>query len=209
MKKLIKYILLAFVIILLGYNAVYVKKLSEVLKGEKQEFGAASFTKKIWDEKMPAKITSAVDLSILIKEVEADKEVALKKYTNALAIGNYRYALIKTQAVVTEVPDDEVKLQIVNGNNLLNATLTTEYVYGNAVRDASGLIDIKDFPNTNNLNAVSEEMNKLVRTTVVPAFKKTVKKGDKITVTAALELNKEHLKWNDLELIPVSIQTIQ
>jgi len=209
MKKLIKYILLAFVIILLGYNAVYVKKLSEVLKGEKQEFDAASFTKKIWNEKMPAKITSAVDLSILIKEVEADKEVALKKYTNALAIGNYRYALIKTQAVVTEVKDDEVLLQIVNGNNLLNATLTTEYVYGNAVRDASGLIDIKDFPNTSNLNAVSEEMNNLVRTTVVPAFKKTVKKGDKITVTAALELNKEHLKWNDIELIPVSIQTTQ
>lgn len=209
MKKLIKYILLAFVIILLGYNSVYVKKLSEVLKGEKQEFEAASFTKKIWDEKMPAKITSAVDLSILIKEVEADKEVALKKYTNALAIGNYRYALIKTQAVVTEVKDDEVKLQIVNGNNFLNATLTTEYVYGNAVRDASGLIDIKDFPNTSNLNAVSEEMNKLVRTTIVPAFKKSVKKGDKITVTAALELNKEHLKWNDIELIPVSIQTIQ
>jgi hypothetical protein len=70
------------------------------------------------------------------------------------------------------------------------------------------LIDIKDFPNTDNLNSVSEEMNKMVRTTVLPSFKTTVKKGDKINITAAVELNKEHIKWSGLELIPVHLKIV-
>ena len=126
-----------------------------------------------------------------------------------MGIGNYRYALIKTTATVASIDIDEIKLQIPSSDSTLNVVLATEYIYGNAIRDASALIDIKDFPNSDNLNSVSEEMNKMVRTTVLPPFKTTVKKGDKINITAAVELNKEHIKWNELEIIPVRLEIIQ
>ncbi len=151
---------------------------------------------------------SAVDLSVFIQAVATDKDAALKKYTNALAIGNYRYALIKTQATVTTVNEDEVMIQIPVSDLVMKAVLATEYIYGNAIRDASALVDVKDFPNTSDLNSISEEMNKIVRTTVLPSFKKEVKKGDKVNVIAAVELNKEHIKWNGLELLPVRLQIV-
>jgi len=85
----------------------------------------------------------------------------------------------------------------------------TEYIYGNAVRDASGLVDIKDFTNTTDLNNISEQLNKTIRLEVLPPFKKQVKQGNKIEVVAAVELNKAHINFNDLELIPVRLKIIQ
>ncbi len=72
--------------------------------------------------------------------------------------------------------------------------LATEFIYGNAIRDASGLVDVKDFPNTMDLNNISEELNKMVRKTVLPPFKTAVKKGDKIIVTGAIEIKKATYK---------------
>ena len=209
MKKAVKYILVAAVAGLLGYNSIYIKKLDEVQKDTVQKFDAAAFSKKIWAEQMPAKITGAADLTAFIQAVTADKEAALKKYSNALGIGNYRYALIKTQALVSTVNEDEILIQIPVADSVITATLATEYIYGNAIRDASALVDVKDFPNSADLNSISEEMNKIVRSTVLPEFKKAVKKGDRINITAAVELNKEHIKWSGLELLPVSLQIVQ
>jgi predicted lipoprotein len=78
-------------------------------------------------------------------------------------------------------------------------------VYGNAIRDALGLVQVKDYPNTADLSSISEVLNKIVRTEVLPSFKTVVKKGNNISVVAAVELNKEHIHWQGLELLPVRI----
>ena len=92
---------------------------------------------------------------------------------------------------------------------MVTVKVATEFIYGNAIRDASGLVEVKDFPNTMDLNNISEELNKTVRKTVLPPFKTAVKKGDKIIVTGAIEIHKEHIKWNELEIIPVQLQIVQ
>ena len=117
--------------------------------------------------------------------------------------------MISVEGQVTAVNEDDLVLQITAGDSSLTATLATEYIYGNAIRDASALVDVKDFPNTAELNSISEELNKLVRTTVLPAFRQKVKTGDKVQVVAAVEFNKEHVKWNQMELLPVRLQIMQ
>ena len=179
----------------------------KVLADEK--FDAVAFSKKLWEEKLPAKLDSAVELTIFIKATRSNPADAFSKYTNALGIGNYRYALIRAEGIVTNINEDDNTLQIKFVDSLMTAKLATEFIYGNAIRDASGLVDIKDFPNTMDLNNISEELNKMVRKTVLPAFKAAVKKGDKIIVTGAIEIHKEHIKWNELEIIPVQLQIVQ
>ena len=112
-------------------------------------------------------------------QLTKDGEAAINKYTNALAIGNYRYALVKLEATVMDVKEDEYCFTVKHNDSLLTVNLATEYVYGNAIRDASALVQVKDFPNTNNLSSISEELNKIIRSSVLPAFKTAVKKGDK------------------------------
>lgn len=209
MNKYIKYSLLLVVVALLAYKSVYFEKLSGRKNNKAVVFNAAEFITKLWQEKMPAKIDSAVDISVLINEMAIDAPSAVNKYTNALAIGNYRYALVKLEATVADVQEDEVQLLVKQNDSLLKVILATEFIYGNAIRDASSLVQVKDFPNTNDLNAISEELNKIVRSTVLPSFKTTVKKGDIVRVVAALEFNKEHIQWQGIELLPVKLQIVQ
>jgi predicted lipoprotein len=204
----IKYSLLIVVVALVAYKSVYFEKLSTRKNKEVISFDVVGFSKKLWEEKMPAKMDSAIDLSILIAAVDKEGEAAINKYTNALAIGNYRYALVKSTATVLEVKEDEVVVSVQHNDSLLTLNIATEFIYGNAIRDASGLVAVKDFPNTADLNGISEELNKIVRSTVLPAFKASVKSGDKLNIVAAVELNKEHIHWQGMELLPVRIQVV-
>ena len=209
MKRYIKYLLLIVVIGLVAYKSVYVKKLSGMKVATDEKFDAVVISKKLWEEKLPAKLGSAVELGTFIKAAQANPADAFSKYTNALGIGNYRYALIKVEGVVTNIYEDDITLQVKLGDSLMTAKIATEFIYGNAIRDASGLVDVKDFPNTMDLNNISEELNKMVRKTVLPPFKASVRKGDKVIVTGAIEIHKEHIKWNELEIIPVQLQIVQ
>jgi len=208
MNNTIKYILILLAVALVGYKSIYFKKLSKVKKAE-EKFDAAAYSKKLWEEKLPAKLDSAVEITALIKSIEANPADAFAKHSNAMGIGNYRYSLVKVTGVATIISEDEITVQVNHGDSLLSTRLATEYVYGNAIRDASSLVDIKDFTNTADLNSISEELNKTVRTVVLPTFKKEVKQGDKIEITAAVEFNKEHISFSNLELIPVRLKIVQ
>jgi predicted lipoprotein len=205
MNKYIKYGLLLGVIALLGYKSVYFEKLSTRKKTDTGKFDAVAFSKKLWTEQMPAKLDSAIALNVLMSEIAKSPADAFNKYTNALAVGNYRYALVKTEGVVTEVKEDEVLLDVTAADSVLHISVATEFVYGNAIRDASGLMQVKDYPNTADLSSISEALNKIIRTEVLPSFKTAVKKGNNISVVAAVELNREHIHWQGLELLPMRI----
>jgi len=209
MNRYIKYLLLVVVVGLVAYKSVYIKKLSTMVKATGNKFDAVTFSKKLWEERLPAKLDSAIALSAFANAVQQNPGDAFLKYSNVLGIGNYRYVLIKAEGVITEIGDDDNTLQINNGDSLMRVKLATEFIYGNAIRDASALVDVKDFPNTMDLNNISEELNKMVRKSVLPPFKEKVKKGDKISVTGAIEINKEHVRWTELEIIPIRLQIVQ
>jgi len=209
MKQAVKYIFVVLIISFLGYHSVYFKSLNEVLNASVPKFDAQKFSAKLWTEKMPLKIDSAIDLASFIEAVKTNKEAAFQQYSNALGIGNYRYALVKTKGVVREVNEDDLHVLVTVADSTMIVILATEYIYGNAIRDASALIDIKNFSNTEDLNSISQELNKIVRTSVLSPFKQIVKVGDEIDITAAVEINKEHIKWTNLELLPVYLKIVQ
>lgn len=201
MPKPIRYLLYIAVIALLAYNSVYFKKLDEVKAGT-AAFDAAGYAKDFWGKKLTPAFSKAVDLNTLTTLLKTDKEKAFKEHSHALGIGNIRYFLVKGEGIVSSVDENEVKLEA--GEK--EVRIATEYIFGNAVRDASGAIDINAFTNSMDFNNVSAEINKLIREKVVLPFKSKVKKGDRVAFHGAIELNREHLQVNDIEIIPVSLQ---
>ena len=208
-RKIIKYGLLTIVIGLVAYKSVFIIKLSELQPIEPKAFDAPAFVQQLWDDKLPARLDSAISLDALQTAIKANPGAAFDTYFNSMSIGNIRYGLVKLTGKVVAVNDDEVTVVAGNSNDLLTVKIATEYVYGNAIRDASRLVDIRNFVNTTDLNNISEELNKKVRNVVLPPFKATVKKDDTITCTGALELNEAHYSLNDLEIIPVQCKIMQ
>ncbi len=206
MPKPIRYLLYVAVIALLAYNSVYFKKLDEVKAGA-AAFNAAGYAKDFWDKKLIPGLSKAVELGALTTQLNTEKDKAFDQHSHALGIGNIRYFLVKGQGVVTDVSENEVSVKLADASESGgNVRIATEYIFGNAVRDASGAIDINAFTNSMDFNNVSAEINKLIREKVVPPFKSKVKKGDRVAFQGAIELNREHLQVNDIEIIPVNLQ---
>ncbi|WP_353718470.1 DUF2291 domain-containing protein [Dyadobacter sp. 676] len=201
MPKPIRYLLYVAVFALLAYNSVYFRKLDEVKAGA-ETFDAAGYARDFWNKKLMPGLSKAADLNALVTQLKTEKDKAFAQHSHALGIGNIRYFLVKGQGVVTGVDENEVAVEVGN----IRARIATEYIFGNAVRDASGAIDIDAFTNSMDFNNVSAEINKLIREKVVPPFKSGVRKGDRVSFHGAIELNREHLQLDNIEIIPVSLQ---
>jgi hypothetical protein len=204
-NRIIKYSALLLVLVLVAYKSLYFEKLSERNKQD-QKFDPIAYSKQRWEKDFPVRMDSAVSLPVLMDVLNKEPQKGFDLYTRSLAIGNYRYALVSMQVQVGHVSEDAIQVILINEDSLVSMELATEFIYGNAIRDASGLVEVSDFPNTADLNGISEALNQLVKDKVVKDLRSTVKEGDRLNVVAALELNKEHIHWQGIELYPVRIQ---
>lgn len=196
--KFLKPGLIILTIGLVAYNSVYFKSLDEVKSATAtKNFDAATYAQDFWNSKLTPAADAAQEMSQLLKLLHEDPESTFDKYSHALGIGNLRYFLVKGTATVDEVQSDFVTL----GGH----TIATEFIFGNQVRDATGLIDITEFTNTMDFNNVSAELNKIIRESVLPSFKSKVKKGDSVSFVGAFELNKEHADLEHIEIIPIRL----
>jgi predicted lipoprotein len=206
--KIIKYIITLTVIIVVAYNSVYFKKLDEVKASlSAKNFNASAYAQTFWATKLIPNLNKAIDISELTSMLSKDAEKTFDNYSHALGIGNLRYFLVKGKGIITSVSEDDMNVLIQSDSSKQTITLATEYIFGNAVRDATGLININEFNNTMDFNNVSAELNKIIREKVLPPFKQEAKKGNTIEFTGAIELNKEHLNLADIEVIPVTIMS--
>jgi len=207
MARKIKSILIVLLVGVVAYNSVYFKKLDEVktLKAAK-DFDATRYAQTFWDTKLMPSLDKAVDLGQLVSMLSNEQKKTFETYSHALGIGNLRYFLVIGNGTVRAVEPDYVSVNL-DANTRI--TLATEFIFGNAVRDASGLISINEFVNMMDFNNVSAEINKIIRERVLPPFRNSVKEGDQIQFVGAIETNKEHPELYNIEVIPIqlSIQT--
>lgn len=211
MKKFSLYLILFLCFALLAYNSVYFRKLSEMKKATDNQFDAGVFANKLWEGELQTSINSAIELPLLLKSISENADAAFEQNTHALAIGNYRYAMVKLKGKIMAVNENEVLVSIAlpHADSLLTVAITTEFVYGNAVRDASGLLDARDFNNASDLNNIAEALNELVRKNIVPSIRKTAKQNNTVEMIGAVQLNREHVAKEMLEIIPLKILSIQ
>lgn len=202
-KKTIKYLVAVIVVVFLAWNSVYFKKLSEVKASVVKQFNAAAYARNYVDKQLLPSAGKATDIDQLLTLLKDKPDSTFKSYSHTMDIGNIRFFMTSGQGTVTSIDDNDVYLLTQNKQTV---KIATEYIFGNALRDAPGIISINDFTNTMDLNNVSAEVNKIVRSEVVPPFKSKVKKGDTVTFAGAFELNQAHINLDNIEIIPVSLK---
>lgn len=205
-KNSLKYAVLLVLLGVVAYNSVYFRKLDEVKasSGSTSKFDPVAYAQTFWTSKLLPAASSATDLGTLLTLLKTDKEKAIDSYSHALGIGNIRYFLVKGEGKINAISDNDVTVSLLSGETI---KLATEYIFGNAVRDASGLIKITEFDNTMDLNNVSAELNAILRKKVVSPFRASAKVGSTVKFVGAIELNKEHLHLENLEVIPISVNS--
>ncbi|MBW4889375.1 DUF2291 domain-containing protein [Mucilaginibacter sp. HMF5004] len=203
LKQGIKYCIAIVLVLFVLSQSVYFKKLSDVKAAANKVFNAPAYARNyLKTQLLPASKTSP-DADQLIPMLSSNPGKAFKTYARGLAIGNIRYFMVQGKGQVTNVDENDVYVLTANKQTI---KIAIEYVFGNALRDAPGIIDINDFANTMDLNNIAAAVDKIVRDEVLPPFRSQVKKGDNISFAGAFELNQEHINLASIEVIPVLLK---
>jgi len=203
MNKLTKLIIGIGLLVLVGYNSVYFKPLDEVKKAStEKEFSPTDFAKDLMQNQIGK--VEAIDVLTFFPQLTSSFDSFNKEYGRELGVSNYRYFMLKGEGRVTNIGEENVSLSL-SGLDDQNILLATDFIFGNTLRDASGLVSISDYANTMDFNNISVEMNRIVKEEIVPPFALNVAEGEIVTFKGAIRLNVVEKKWENLRVIPISL----
>jgi predicted lipoprotein len=204
MRKILKYSMGILAVILVFYLSLDIQNLEKHRAANvPQNFNATDYAEKFWNDSLPVSVANAAQIGEVMKLLNENPEVAFRKYGHQLGISKTWYFMLKGKGRIEKV-DPEFLLLALDENSKIK--IATDFIYGNAVRDGSGKVNIDFFLNMTDFNAVSVAINKLVRDKVVSRLKKTAEAGQSLEFAGAIEVNEENIDLSDIQILPVKVK---
>ncbi|HYW97439.1 MAG TPA: DUF2291 domain-containing protein [Bacteroidales bacterium] len=201
MNKTFNYILGTLAVLLVVYFSLDIENLQEHLaKTTKISFNADKYAALFWDDELPESIAAATPVTILLENLEAGPAEAFKKYGRKLGISKTYYFMVKGSGTIKSVEDDYLQVAV---NDKTDIRIATGFIFGNAVRDGSGQVDINTFLNMTDFNNVSVAIDNLVKEKVIPGLKRTAAPGKQLVFAGAAEIQEDQINLDSLRIIPV------
>jgi predicted lipoprotein len=206
----LRFVLLAVVVgLLYRYPLFRIVRLHEAKQQRsEQEFDPARFAQQFWEEQLLGAVGNTVDAITLMKAVREDPRSAKDRHGQSLGIGSVYCYFLRGNGYVVAINADSVDLSLTGAGGEADVTIQTGLIFGNAIRDGSALIDVNQFPNSQDFNKISEAINAIVETRVLPPFKEQVNVGAKIEFAGCAEILDEALDLDPLRIVPI-VLTIQ
>jgi predicted lipoprotein len=143
-------------------------------------------------------------LADLLGLLNRDPAAARKQFGHSPGLGSTTLFLAQSSGRVTGVDKEEVRVEVDSVPNTRLA-LMTGLIFGNAVRDATGLIDGGAFSNSQEFNEISAELNRLVETQVLPGLRERAAAGKEIRFAGCFELEDGPLP-EVIQIVPIKVE---
>ncbi len=204
MKKSIRCslgILTVLVVLLLSLD---IKKLDEYhAAGTSVVFSSEKYAFDIWENKLPEVTDNAPDFIVLAGLLKSDSEKAFREFGRKLGISKTWYFMTKGMGVIKTVEEENLMVKL---DENLNTRIAISFIFGNAIRDGSGAVDIDEFLNMTDFNNVSIELNSLVKNNIIPVLKENAEPGLILEFAGAFEINEDSIDAQTIRIIPVSVK---
>lgn len=191
---------------ILLYHSVDIEKLSERQNQSVDVFDTKTYVDTFWLDLQNKR--DVVEAEILLPLLAADLEQAIAQYGKTLGVSSTHSFLCRGNGIVSQINDDSFTLAV-RASGMFSLIVQTDFIFGNAVRDASGLVRVSDFPSTMEFNAISSEINKHVVQSVLPPVMNTLTLGDSVLFVVAFSVNENNPDINPLLVVPVKLEIIK
>ena len=206
MKKVCKYSVSAAILVFLLSQSVYFEDLKAVREQRHREaFNAAEYAGDFWLNQLPSALDEAVDVKELIELFNTNMGQAIERYGKAPGVSRVYAYLLKGEGSILSIDADGLKVSVREPQTNPDVVIETGfYIPGNAVRDASGLIDVSKFSDTMKFNEIGSEINKIIiRDVIRPLPDKKPAVGGTIKFFGATQVAQDAAQENPLQLVRV------
>jgi len=167
-------------------------------------FDAAAFADKFWRDQLLRPDTPALEAGRLI-ELLRENPTAAAELGRRLGFSRTTSFFIRGAGRIAAVAPDAVSLVLEGDREEVSVVIETGLVFGNAIRDGSGLLDVSSFPNSQDFNAVSGALNRLVEAEVLPALRARATAGLRIGFTGGVDVD-DPARALPLRVVPVRLE---
>jgi len=169
-------------------------------------FNPTEFAEKFWEERLLRSLNQAVKAEVLLPAIQADAAAAKQQYARSVGVSESYTYFVSGKGRVLAVSEDEISLVITPGATDAEVSVQTGLLFGNAIRDGTGLLNVNDYPNSQDFNAISEALNQLVETRVQPMLRSDAKPGSIVRFTGCAEVNDESTDLRPLRVVPLMVE---
>ncbi len=168
-------------------------------------FNAEAFAEKFWNDQLLKSLDRSVKTDALLPAIQTDAAAARKQFARSLGVSESYTYFVSGSGQVLAVNEDAILLGVSVGATNAEVALETGLLFSNAVRDGTGLLNVNDYPNSQDFNAISEALNHLVETRVQPGLRAQAKVGATVRFVGCAEVNDESTDLKPLKIVPLSI----
>lgn len=149
-------------------------------------FDPAAFATEFWTQTLQPAAARAPELAPIVLAVRADPLAAAKQHGHKVGEGTTWYYFARGSGRVTAIERNRLLLEV-DGASGTTVALRTGPVFGNAVRDGCGLLELNRVPGLAEFNAVSAELNHRVEQEVQPILRAGAEVGSRVTFAGCAE----------------------
>jgi predicted lipoprotein len=163
------------------------KKVEAAIAGA--QFNPTDFVKQFWSEKLLPATAKAAEATNVVATIAADPVKAQKEFGRSVGISSTYYFFLRGTARVVSADDNSINLSLKDEGSDVDITVPLGPVFGDAVRDGTGLLNPSHYPNAQDYNGISAALDHVVETQVLPGFQKIAKVGVKVQFTGCVEVD--------------------
>ena len=199
---------ISFMIVLAGlgwrFPLFHVVPLQQAVAEKKAAtFDPTHFAGTFWTNRLLASLDKAVSATVLLPAIQSDPATAKKQFARSVGMGESYFYFVAGTGRVVSVSDDEIRLAVTATGTNADISLPAGPVFGNALRDGTGLLNVSDYPNSQDFNDISAALNHLVETAVLPPLRTQAKVGVHIAFAGCAEVADESSDLKPLHVVPV------
>jgi predicted lipoprotein len=169
-------------------------------------FNATDFAETFWTNQLLASLDKTVKVETLLPAIQSDATIAKKKFSKNVGLSENYFYFVSGSGRIVAVSDDEVSLAVTDGSTNAEISLQMGLVFGNALRDGTGLLNASDYPNSQDFNDISAALNKIVETRVLPKLRAQARVGANISFVGCAEVDDESTDLKPLKVIPIQTE---
>lgn len=166
------------------------------------EFEPSAFVEEFWTQQLIPGAGKAVEVSKLIAEIKQDQQAARDAHGRSLGLSDTYFYFVSGTGRVVSVEKNTVELSVDDDSTQVQVLLETGLVFGNAVRDGTGLLDLNDFANSQEFNAISTEINRRIENDVLPKLREKATVGSTIHFVGCAQISDEETDLSPLRVVP-------
>jgi predicted lipoprotein len=158
----------------------------------------------LWTQQLPEAASRAVSVDEVLAAARTDAGNARKKYGREVGIGGPTFLFLRGRGRIASVNEDQCAV-IVNDQSQ-TVVLEIGFIVSNAIRDASGLVNVEDFSSSQDFNLLSTELNSRCEAEVIEPIRDLLTVGALVEFVGCGEVRYAE-DFDPLKLIPIQLRT--